>query len=734
MRSVECAWRDVVEAVVVDARQPVGAIWIGPDPALERVLDLQELRLRRLGVDDVEHAPLAVAVLDGIEDLRHAAVERVGEELTRMTSIGAPLRCAGRRPAELPRLDGPRRELRHVVDLDLHIHRLLDEGDDVCGRNPRCAETRRDVGRFEIGRLHALQRRDVALVVRLERCGGLRRLQFVTDGSGQVGIGRLPRAVGGIAEDGASQFGDDILRVAMQELGDVVDIDVPALVEHNGERVGRAGDHGRRRRRDHPLGEERTGLGGVGLEVVVLDRGDEPAVGIVEERLDVWPTVRFPHFAGLLVFRRGDSREIDRTEVADEARPGDAQPDLRILPRPVELLVLQHLPHGVADGDQLADDADVLLRNAFGAPAFSRSHRDGLAVEHLHQAMRLVEEVAALAHVAIGRQVGLGRIVGIVEIEIDRLWLAVVDRFRKKFDGSCERLREVLAVAPKAYVGLAEGTRRERVRTEHEIGMPREPAVHADRALVLRRGSDFLEVEPRRVALGIAELALAEEQEVDDDICAGGPAKAALRQTNGCDEVRRFGDVFARGGVRLVHRAVRGDEGGQSAGLQEVDRARDEVIMQAETLRSIRAVRSDGAVAERRVANREVEARRQLGSREVAGDDPCARLQQAGDARRDRIELDAGDVRDLAQSLRHQRGEEARADAGLKHAAATPAQALQPYPDRADNELGREVRVLGAARERGVVEVAYGVLQVLSDRLPALAKLLLARTSEREVG
>ena len=79
MRSVEGAWGDVVETVVVNARQAVGSIGIGPDPALEFFLDLLQLRLRRLGVDDVEDAALAVAVLDGVEDLRHAAVERVGE-------------------------------------------------------------------------------------------------------------------------------------------------------------------------------------------------------------------------------------------------------------------------------------------------------------------------------------------------------------------------------------------------------------------------------------------------------------------------------------------------------------------------------------------------------------------------------------------------------------------------------------------------------------------------------
>ena len=71
MRAVEGARHDVVEAVVVDPRQPIGPVRIGPDPVLEGGLDLVQLLLRRLGIDDVEDATLAIAVLDGVEDLRH---------------------------------------------------------------------------------------------------------------------------------------------------------------------------------------------------------------------------------------------------------------------------------------------------------------------------------------------------------------------------------------------------------------------------------------------------------------------------------------------------------------------------------------------------------------------------------------------------------------------------------------------------------------------------------------
>ena len=62
MAAVEMARDEIVELVVVDARQPIGAFGIGPDPALEGGLDLGELLLGGLGVDGVELA-LLVAVL-----------------------------------------------------------------------------------------------------------------------------------------------------------------------------------------------------------------------------------------------------------------------------------------------------------------------------------------------------------------------------------------------------------------------------------------------------------------------------------------------------------------------------------------------------------------------------------------------------------------------------------------------------------------------------------------------
>ena len=231
-------------------------------------------------------------------------------------------------------------------------------------------------------------------------------------------------------------------------------------------------------------------------------------------------------------------------------------------------------------------------------------------------------------------------------------------------------------------------------------------------------------VEPGQVALRLAVLALAEEQDVDHDVGAGVGAEAAFRQADRADEIGHAGDVLARAGIRLVHRAVRRDEGGEAARLQPVDRLGDEISHAgAGRASGRRGSRADRAIGEGRIADRQVEVRRQIGAREIAGDDPRPRLQQPGDARRDGIELDAGDVRDLAQRLRHQRRKQAGADRRARAHGRRASRAAASRPDRPDDELRREVGILGAARERGVVGIIDRILQIGADLVPALREL-----------
>ncbi|MHC2432365.1 hypothetical protein ACVII1_000236 [Bradyrhizobium elkanii] len=165
------------------------------------------------------------------------------------------------------------------------------------------------------------------------------------------------------------------------------------------------------------------------------------------------------------------------------------------------------------------------------------------------------------------------------------------------------------------------------MRSEHKAAMAREPAVDADCALVLGRRAYFIQVEPGQVAFGLAVLAPPEKQDVDHDVGAGIGAEATFWQTDGTEEIGVLRDQRARRAIRLVHRAVRCDEGGEPARLQQLDRLDDEIVVEPQTEQAQRAVRADGAIGEGRIADHEVEPRWQLGAREIAGDDPRPGLQ-----------------------------------------------------------------------------------------------------------
>jgi hypothetical protein len=84
-------------------------------------------------------------------------------------------------------------------------------------------------------------------------------------------------------------------------------------------------------------------------------------------------------------------------------------------------------------------------------------------------------------------------------------------------------------------------------------------------------GTNLIEVEPGHIAYRLVRHSLLEEEDVDNDVGAGGGPEAAFGQADGGDEIGGFGDVLARGAVRLVKSAGTGDEGRKPARLQQVD-------------------------------------------------------------------------------------------------------------------------------------------------------------------
>ncbi len=215
MIAVEGSRCDVVERIVIEPRQPVGAIGVGPDPVLERSLDLLQLLLGRFRLDGVEHAAFCIAILHRVEDLRDGRVQRIGQELPGIAAMRPPFRGAGRAPSELTCVHRPAGERGRVMDGDIGSKNLLDEGDDITGWNPGCAETCGDVRRPKVGRLDRLQRGDIAGKGRIERRGGLGRDELGADGAREIGISRLPGSVRRIAKNGVAEFGKHIIDIAV---------------------------------------------------------------------------------------------------------------------------------------------------------------------------------------------------------------------------------------------------------------------------------------------------------------------------------------------------------------------------------------------------------------------------------------------------------------------------------------------------------------------------------------
>ena len=112
------------------------------------------------------------------------------------------------------------------------------------------------------------------------------------------------------------------------------------------------------------------------------------------------------------------------------------------------------------------------------------------------------------------------------------------------------------------------------------------------------------------------------------------PTKSALRA-----------EIFADGGVLLVEREMRRDQGQHAAGFQGVDGLGEEVIVQGQLLPVIVELQ----VGERHVADHRVDAvLGQLGVAEALDADVLAGVECLGDAAGDGIQLDADEAHPLA--------------------------------------------------------------------------------------
>jgi len=220
--AVEVARHEIVELIIVDAGEAVGALRIGPDPFFEGGFDLGELFLGGLGIFRIELTAFLSVFDEDIVDLRDRRIERIGEEQAGMAARGSPF---GRRRGvaqEGARVDAPGRDFDGVMDAGLDADDLGREGGDDTCRDPRRAEPRGDVGRLQVFGLDALEGLDIASEAGIAGGGGDRGGELGPNWAREILVGRLPGldcsgGEIGIEVDALAELGFGFLAAASEE-------------------------------------------------------------------------------------------------------------------------------------------------------------------------------------------------------------------------------------------------------------------------------------------------------------------------------------------------------------------------------------------------------------------------------------------------------------------------------------------------------------------------------------
>ena len=180
VRAVEGAKADIVERIVVEARKPVSALFVLPNPLAEFLLQLLLLLARRkclLRVDD------AGVLVDLVVDGGRAPVKRVLDEIRRRHPVRAVGGGVGHRVLCV-KLDaqgpgGDRAAMRYRHGALRNAQELADKVADIACWNPRGAKPGADVAGLQVGRLYAFERLDVAGIRRIKRSGRFRRPELL---------------------------------------------------------------------------------------------------------------------------------------------------------------------------------------------------------------------------------------------------------------------------------------------------------------------------------------------------------------------------------------------------------------------------------------------------------------------------------------------------------------------------------------------------------------------------
>lgn len=207
MRAVEAAQAQIVEAVVIVAGKARRARRVLPDPFAKSILQLLLLLSSCDGFLLVDGARAVVMFVIGG---RRASVQGVLDEARGVKALSSPGRgVADARFHAIVDLDSPGGNRIRVRDLHVvlpDVEQLGHEIPDVGRWNPGRAQPRLDVAGLKIGRLHAFQGRDVAVIGGVQFGGAARDREFRPDIAAQIAIGGFPISSLGIAVDEGAEF------------------------------------------------------------------------------------------------------------------------------------------------------------------------------------------------------------------------------------------------------------------------------------------------------------------------------------------------------------------------------------------------------------------------------------------------------------------------------------------------------------------------------------------------
>ncbi len=190
---------------------------------------------------------------------------------------------------------------------------------------------------------------------------------------------------------------------------------------------------------------------------------------------------------------------------------------------------------------------------------------------------------------------------------------------------------------------------------------------------------------PSRASGRFTWAQLAKHHDVGRDLRAGVLLESVIRQTDCAQQFRARGKQFAQRRIEFVHRAARRDEHHQTAGADFFQSRREEIIVDGKFV-TVPARVVDGVIAKRDVGNGEVvKSIGEFGLFKRLGANVRVGIKRFGDARRQRINLNAGDGRAAEHVFGHEADEVADAAGGFKHAPALESEPLGGAIHRADD-------------------------------------------------